>query len=78
MTDLFLIILFLVIIVVIIVIIVIVTLFLIVRIAFLFKILNCLLFTLHASLSELFHHLEELLPVILEKIIRDSENVACE
>jgi hypothetical protein len=49
-----------------------------VRIAILFKILSRLLLTLHASLSELFHHLEELLPIIFEKIVCNGENVTCE
>jgi len=77
-TDLFLVILFLIIVVVIVIIIIIVPLLLVIRIAVLFKILSCLLFTLHAPLSELFHHLEKLLPIILEKVIRNGENVACE
>jgi len=77
-TDLFLLVLFLAIIIVVIVIVIVVAVFLIVRIAILFKILGCLLFTLHAPFSKLFHHLEELLPIILEKVIRNGENIACE
>jgi ABC-type sugar transport system permease subunit len=77
-TDLFLVILFLPIIIVVIVIVVVVAVFLIVRIAILFKILSCLLFTLHAPFSKLFHHLEKLLPIILEKVVCNGENVACE
>jgi len=50
----------------------------VVRIAVLFKILSRLLLTLHASLSELLHHLKKLLPIILEKIVRDGENITCE
>jgi hypothetical protein len=39
--------------------------------------MSCLLFTLHAPFSELLHHLEKLLTIILEKIIRHGENVSC-
>jgi len=37
-----------------------------------------MLFTLHALFGELFRHLKEILPVILEKIIRNGKNVSCE
>lgn len=49
-----------------------------VRIAVHFQILSCLLLALHASLSELLHHLEKLLPIVLEKVICNCENVTCE
>jgi hypothetical protein len=76
-TDLFFFILFLVIIVVVVIVVVVAVLF-VLPIAILFKILSSLLFALHAPLSELFHHLKELLAIVLEKIIRNGENVACE
>jgi nitrate reductase gamma subunit len=78
-TDLFLLLLLLVIIFLIVVFIVFIIRFLaMVRIAILFKILSRLLLTLHTSLSELLHHLEKLLPIILEKVVCNSENVTCE
>jgi|SRR6266478_469643 len=49
-----------------------------IRIAVFFKILGSLLLTLHASLSELLHYLEKLLSIVLEKVVRDCENVTCE
>ena len=49
-----------------------------VRIAVHFQILSRLLLALHASLSELLHHLEKLLPIVLEKVICNCENVTCE
>jgi hypothetical protein len=78
MTDLFFFILLLVIIFVIILFVILVTFVIIVRITILFKILGRLLLALHASLSKLLHHLEEFLPIILEKVIRNGEDVACE
>jgi hypothetical protein len=78
-THLFLVVLFLVIILVIVILVIfILTVVIIVGIAILFEILSSLLFALHSPFSELFHHLKELLPIILEKIIRNGENVACE
>jgi hypothetical protein len=78
-TDLFLLILLLLIIfVVVILIFIIITFLAMVRIAIVFKILSRLLLTLHASLSELFHHLKKFLPIILEKVVRNSENITCE
>ena len=47
----------------------------VIRIAMLFQILSCLLFVLHAPFGKLFSHLEEILPVILKKIIRNGKNV---
>jgi hypothetical protein len=33
------------------------------------------LLALHAALGELLHHLEELLPVVLQQVVRDREDV---
>jgi hypothetical protein len=49
-----------------------------IRFAILFKILSCLLLALHASLSKLFHHLKKFLPIILEKVVGNGENITCE
>ena len=35
------------------------------------------LFALHTALCKLFHHLQELLSVVLEQIVRDSQYVPC-
>jgi hypothetical protein len=78
-THLFLVVLFLVLfLVLVIIVIIILTVIIIVGIAILFEILSRLLFALHSPFSELFHHLKEFLPIVLEKVIRDGENVACE
>jgi hypothetical protein len=76
MTDLFLVVIVVLFIIFVVIIVIVVITFFIVRIALFFKVLGRLLLALHASLSKLLHHLEELLPIVLEKVICNGENIA--
>lgn len=74
-THLFLLILFIVLLII--VFLFVITLFVILLFAVIFNIRYCLFFPLHTSFRQLLHHLQKLLPVVLEEIICNSKNIAC-
>jgi hypothetical protein len=45
-----------------------------VHLAVILNVGRCLLLPLHPSLSQLFHHLQKLLPIIFQKIVGDGED----
>lgn len=69
--------LFLIFVVLIILILILVTFIVLVVLTVILDVCSGLLLALHPPFRELLHHLEELLPVVLEQIVGDSEDVTC-